>query len=62
MRIGEDDTCYKFSNVTATWQNARDDCLQSPGADLIIIGNALENRYIYDIAAGAGGEDWWIGK
>ena len=40
------------------WEDARDDCLQTPVFDLIIIGNALENRYISDVAAGAGGEDW----
>ena len=42
--------------------DARADCLQAPGSDLIIIQNALENRFVADTAAAAGGDDWWIGK
>lgn len=60
--IGEEYTCYKFSTEAATWEDARAECLRSPGADLAIIENALENRYIANVAAGAGGDDWWIGK
>ena len=55
-------TCYKFSSTPLSWDEARADCLQTPMADLIIIENALENRYIRDIAAGAGGDDWWVGE
>ena len=55
-------TCYKFSSTPLSWEEARADCLQTPMADLIIIENALENRYIKDIAAGAGGDDWWVGE
>eukprot|EP00057_Strongylocentrotus_purpuratus_P031477 XP_784754.3 PREDICTED: uncharacterized protein LOC579551 isoform X1 [Strongylocentrotus purpuratus] len=51
-------TCYKFGSMTSTWQQARADCRTTPGADLIMINNALENRYIRDVS---GGEEWWIG-
>lgn len=52
-------TCYKFGSGTSTWQQARADCRTTPGADLIMINNALENRYIRDVS---GGEEWWIGE
>nr|XP_054752325.1 uncharacterized protein LOC129257911 [Lytechinus pictus] len=51
-------TCYKFVDRTSTWLQAREDCRSTPGADLIMINNALENRYIRDVS---GGEEWWIG-
>ncbi len=48
--------------MSATWEEARADCLQTRDSDLVIIENAVENRFIYETAQAAGGEDWWIGE
>ncbi|XP_071822362.1 uncharacterized protein [Apostichopus japonicus] len=51
-------SCYKFGMTPMTWQSARQDCRSTPNADLVIIENAIENRFIRDLS---GGVDWWIG-
>lgn len=52
-------SCYKFGMTPMTWQSARQDCRATPNSDLVIIENAIENRFIRDLS---GGVDWWIGE
>ncbi|PIK59575.1 hypothetical protein BSL78_03493 [Apostichopus japonicus] len=50
--------CYYLGTTPKSWTDARAHCRSFPNSDLIIIENAIENRFIKDVS---GGEDWWIG-
>ncbi|XP_033121805.1 uncharacterized protein LOC117120830 [Anneissia japonica] len=50
--------CYKFGSEPKPWLDAREDCLSTPGADLVIVNDKTENDYLAGVG---GGDDWWIG-
>ncbi|XP_071940891.1 uncharacterized protein [Antedon mediterranea] len=54
------ETCYKFVEEPNTWVVARQDCLQTPNSDLVVIQDAAEAAYIQRYMTEAN-QDWWIG-
>ena len=56
---GYNGNCYKFVKRLVTYEEARRDCQQTPGGDLVIISDPTEQQYIQNRSVDG---DWWIGE